>query len=227
MTVGTFVFDFDDTLVDTLSKRAHTFREVARHVLGRDLTLAEALTVIRSSSNAESQMATLAGERGPVVEQLLAEYRNRYYHPDSEPPTLFAGIAPALSFLRARRCRLALVTSRHRIGVYNSNHGVTWELQRMGQADLFEVVVGYEDSASHKPDPDPFLVCMDRLGVQPDNAVAIGDNPFDIQGGRAAGLKTAAALWGASDPDDLLGALPDFVLSTPDDLEALVHTMSV
>lgn len=227
MSVGTFVFDFDDTLVDTLSKRADTFCQVARHVLGFDLTLVEALTVIRSSSNAEGQMATLAGERGPVVDQLLAEYRDRYYHPDSEPPTLFAGIARALSHLRAMGIRLALVTSRHRIGVYNSNHGVTWELQRMGQADLFEVVVGYEDSANHKPDPDPFLVCMDRLEVHPDSAVAIGDNPFDIQGARAAGLKSAAALWGASDPDALLDALPDFVLSTPDDLESLVHTLSV
>ena len=222
MMVGTFVFDFDDTLVDTLSKRADTICEAARHVLGIELTLAEALMVIRSGSNAESQMATLAGERGPVVDQLLAEYRDRYYHPDSRPPALFAGIAPALSNLRASRIRLALVTSRHRIGVYNSNHGVTWELQRMGQTDLFEVVVGYEDSASHKPAPDPFLVCINRLGVHPDSAVAIGDNPFDIQGARAAGLKAAAALWGASDPDALLGALPDFVLSTPTDLEALV-----
>ncbi len=223
MAFGTFVFDFDDTLVDTLPKRADTFCEVARHVLSLDLTLAEALTVIRSSSNVESQMATLAGERGPVVEQLLAEYRDRYYHPESKPPAFFAGIAPALSCLRTRGTRLALVTSRHRIGVYNSNHGVTWELQRMGQADLFEVVVGYEDSASHKPAPDPFLVCMDRLGVHPDSAVAIGDNPFDIQGARAAGLKAAAALWGASDPEALLGALPDFVLSTPGDINSVLH----
>ena len=128
---------------------------MAQHILGLDLTLADALTVIRSSCNTASQMATLAGTRGPDVEQLLSEFRDRYYHPDSEPPSLFAGIAPALSYLQASGIRLALVTSRHRIGVNVTNHGVMWELQRMGQADLFEVVIGYEDSVSHKPGPRP------------------------------------------------------------------------
>ena len=166
-------------------------------------------------------MAALAGTSGPIVELMLRVFRERYYRPERKPLRFFPGIGPALSSLRISGFRLALVTSRHRIGVDNNNHGVMWELERMGQAGLFEVVVGYEDTVSHKPAPDPFLVCMDRLGL--DAAVAIGDSPFDIRGAHAAGLRTAAALWGANDPEALLGAFPDTVLATPGELKTLLH----
>ena len=225
MAVKAFVFDFDDTLADTLSGRANTLWATARQVLGRDLTVDEATRVIRTDSNSESQMATLAGTTGPIVELMLKDFRERYYRPERKPLRFFPGIDPALSSLRASGFRLALVTSRHRIGVGNTNHGVMRELERMGQAGLFEVVVGYEDTVSHKPAPDPFLVCMDRLEMDAGSAVAIGDSAFDIQGARAAGLRTAAALWGANDPEALLGAFPDAVLATPGDLEKLFHSM--
>ena len=225
MTGRAFVFDFDDTLVDTLPDRANTLCAVARHILNLDLTVDEAIKVFRSDSNAESQMASLAGTAGPIVERLLEEYRERYYSPDRKPLRFFPGIGPALSSLRARGFRLALVTSRHRIGFDNANHGVMGELERMGQAGLFEVVVGYEDTVNHKPAPDPFLVCMDRLRMGADSAVAIGDSPFDIQGARAAGLRTAAALWGANDQEALIGTFPDAVLATPGDIKTLLHDM--
>ena len=225
MAVRALVFDFDDTLVDTLSGRADALCETARHVLGLELTVDEAAGVFRSDSNSEGQMAALAGTTGPIVELMLRFFRERYYRPARKPPRLFPGIGPALSSLRASGFRLALVTSRHRFGVDNNSHGVMGELERMGQAGLFEVVVGYEDTVRHKPAPDPFLVCMDRLGLDADSAVAIGDSPFDIRGARAAGLRTAAALWGGNDPEALLGALPDTVLATPGDLKTLPHNM--
>ena len=121
--------------------------------------------------------------------------------------------------------RLALVISRHRTGAKgNPNHGVLWELLRMGRAGLFEVVVGCDDSVSHKPNPDPFLVCLDRLGLEGDSVVAIGDSPFDILGARVAGIRTAAALlWGANALAALLGTSPDAVLATPNDITILVR----
>ena len=143
MTVRALVFDFDDTLVDSLPDRAYALCAASRQVLDLDLTVDEAIKVMRSDSNAESQMATLAGTAGPVVERLLEEYRERYYSPKRKPLYFFPSIYPALSSLCASGFRLALVTSRHRIGVDNTNHGVMRELERMGQAGLFEVVVGY------------------------------------------------------------------------------------
>lgn len=139
-------------------------------------------------------MAMLAGTAGPVVERLLEEYCERCCSPDRKLLCFFPDIGQQLSTLHAGRLRLALVTSRHRIGVDNSNHGVMGGLERMGQVDLVDAVVGYKDTVNHKAAPDPFLVCMDRLVVGADSAVPIGDSPLDIQGARVTGLRTTAAL---------------------------------
>ena len=134
------IFDFDDTLADTLSGRLGALRAAALQVLKVDLT-EESLTAVHSRSNLESQMAVLAGGRASVAEQLVEAYRQLYYDPESEPPSLFAGVDSVLSRLRTNGVRLALVTSRHRVGADgNPNRGVLWELKRMGRADLFEVV---------------------------------------------------------------------------------------
>ena len=74
-----------------------------------------------------------------------------------------------------------------------------------------------EDVSEPKPHPEPVLFALERLGVAPGEAVFVGDSPHDIASGRAAGTRTAGALWGpfprasleAAGPDALLGAQHD------------------
>jgi hypothetical protein len=51
-------------------------------------------------------------------------------------------------------------------------------------------VVGLEDSATHKPGPEPVQVALANLGATPDDACYVGDAPFDIAAGNAAGVTT-------------------------------------
>ena len=190
--VQAVIFDFDETLADTLPGRIVAVREAAQQVLGHDVTPEQVLEVIHGSSNLESQMACLAGGDTTTTEQLLDVFRHRYYRLDRAPLSLYPGMAEALAHLQISGVRLALVTSRYRAGANgNPIRGVLWELQRMGLESTFEVVVGYEDSAGHKPAPDPFLVCLERLSLTGGDAIAIGDSPFDILGARAAGIRGA------------------------------------
>ena len=46
----------------------------------------------------------------------------------------------------------------------------------------------------------------------------VGDSPFDIQAGKGAGTRTAAALWGPFNLEELLAEKPDFVLDTLGDV---------
>ena len=58
------------------------------------------------------------------------------------------------------------------------------------------VVISGDTLAEAKPSPLPLLHCVKLMGVQPKRCLYIGDAQRDIQAGKAAGMRTATALWG-------------------------------
>lgn len=60
----------------------------------------------------------------------------------------------------------------------------------------FKIIVTPTDVEKPKPDPESVFKALEILKVKPDKAVFIGDSPADIQAGKAAGVKTVAALYG-------------------------------
>ena len=62
------------------------------------------------------------------------------------------------------------------------------------------MVIAAEDTERHKPDPAPLLEALRRLGAGAEGACYVGDAPFDLLAGRAAGLTTIAVTWGFFPP---------------------------
>jgi len=77
--------------------------------------------------------------------------------------------------------------------------------------------------ANPKPHPEPVQKGVALLGADPSTTVYVGDSVHDMVSGRAAGVKTAAALWGPFGRAHLEGARPDYWLETPSDLVQLVR----
>src|SRR5213595_2600494 len=90
-----------------------------------------------------------------------------------------------------------------------------------GLGDGFEVIVGADDVTHPKPHPEPVLKALERLGAPAADTVFIGDSRHDIECGRAAGVKTAAVLWGPFDRTYLADLVPDYWLERPEDLATL------
>jgi pyrophosphatase PpaX len=72
-----------------------------------------------------------------------------------------------------------------------------------------------------KPDPEPVEAALERAGSSRDSTIFIGDSPHDIAAGRAAGVATAAVLWGPFSADELSACAPTFFLEKPDEILAL------
>ena len=71
----------------------------------------------------------------------------------------------------------------------NSPHGlVDVGLEAAGMTGWFDVVLGSDDVANAKPAPDLYLTACERLGVRPEDAVALEDSPTGVASALAAGL---------------------------------------
>lgn len=82
------------------------------------------------------------------------------------------------------------------IGVASSSDhaSVVRVLERAGVVDLVGAVVGLEDVAVHKPEPEPYLRAAEQLGVDPRQCSAVEDTPVGVRSARAAGMFTVAVV---------------------------------
>ena len=86
---------------------------------------------------------------------------------------------------------------------------------------FFEVTVGAEDTERHKPNPEPLLLAIERLGEGVADAVYVGDSPFDVQAAKAAGMGSVAVTWGRIHSRERLEReRPDVVADTVEELLA-------
>jgi pyrophosphatase PpaX len=157
------------------------------------------------------QMRDLSAEHAQELYDVYREYNHRRH---DELIRGYEGVAEVLDELRAAGRRLGIVTSK-------SHDTTQMAFRAVGLREHFEVVVTASDTTEHKPSPAPLLLCLERFGAGAAGSLYVGDSPFDIEAGRAAGMATAAVSWGVFGRDELLAARPDHWLERPDELLAL------
>ena len=126
----------------------------------------------------------------------------------------YDGVVAAVRALRHEGKTLGLVTSKTRSGALRG-------LRVAGLEDAFTAIVGADEVTHPKPHPEPVLKALELLEAPAKGAVFIGDSRHDITCGRAAGVKTAAVLWGPFDRSHLEDLAPDYWLERPEDLTLL------
>ena len=205
---GTVLFDLDGTLVDSGAMILASFQHATRTVLSREIPEHELLSAVGGPGLRE-QMEAIDPAR---VEELIEVYsaHNAGLHDELQP---CVGILDALAQLSAERRRMAVVTAKRRTTLALAFE-VLPELRR-----FFDVTVGAEDTTRHKPNPDPLLLALERLGASADDAVYVGDSPFDIQAAKAAGVGSVAVTWGRIHSRERLEREePDAVVDTVEEL---------
>lgn len=100
--------------------------------------------------------------------------------------------------------KIAIASSRHR-------HTLDRYVKELGLAPLVEMTIGADDVTKAKPDPQPVNIVLEALGVPAEETVMVGDAPFDILMGRAAGCRTIAVTYGNGTAEDLQAAGADFL----------------
>lgn len=203
------LFDLDGTVIDSGSIILASMRHASLTVLGREIPDAELVQAVGGPGLVE-QMRMLDADR---VDELVDCYR-AHNEPLHAELTECAGMTDALTTLKGQGRRLGIVTAKRRATVDIAFRYLPLE-------SFFEVVVGADDTERHKPDPEPLLFALDRLGASPEQAAYVGDSPFDIRAARAAGLHSVGVTWGRLHGRDRLEAEgPDAIVETTEELLA-------
>ncbi len=212
--ISTVLFDMDGTLINTIPLIMASHRHAFNKVLGWVPSDEEILSTIGEP------LLTTFNRYSEHRHALMEEYINWSVPRTTSHSALFDGVVPMLEVLRAQGFHTGLVTARR-------CDGMAVCLDAFDLTALFDVTVCAEDTSRHKPDPDPILLAMARLGVtRADHVLYVGDTARDLESAKRAGSHFAAVGWTAMGREEIERLDPTFWLNCLEDLPArlqLVH----
>lgn len=183
-----YIFDIDGTLIDTERTGVLSLMKTVRELLGQEMPYGEAYRYFGIPSGKVAPMLGFADN------ELFA---NRWEENFVELQYLmkpFDGVQDVLTHLKETGKWIGCVTSRNRYEFSKDIH-----LQKM--AHLFDAAICAEDTARHKPDPEPVLEYMRRMEqrtgerVLPEECLYLGDTVHDFECASGAGCDFALADW--------------------------------
>lgn len=204
-----YLFDADGTLFDTTEMIVRCFHTTAR-VFGLPLPAPEDIigrVGLPLRKQMECYFGELSDERFQEYRKIHMAYQLEIYR---DHLRLCPGVAEALQCLHEHKKACAVVTSR-------MPETLTVYLREMKILEFFSELITPRATERHKPEPEPALEALRRLGGKPDRAVFIGDSLYDMECGRRAGTATAFVEWSHNKAGSL-GMTPDFLLADMRDI---------
>lgn len=197
-TIRGILFDNDGTLVDTYDLILSSFQYAVSNVLGREIPEVDLMRKV--GQPLAEQMKDFTDD--PLVQdELVRVYREHNHAVHDSQVRLFDGVLKGLAQLRDAGFALGVVTSKR--------HRLAWRgLEVTGVAPYFQCCIGSDDCLRFKPDPDPVIAGSRALGLRAEECAYVGDSPFDMTAGNAAGCLTVAALWGMFSREALAAESP-------------------
>ena len=190
-------FDLDMTLIDFISYKKKATSAAASAMIkagfkGNRKKLEKELFDFYLKHGIESDDAfeKFLKKHKSFNEKILAAAINAYLKSKYENIKPYPKVKQTLKRLKQKGYKLAIVTDAPRLKAY-------MRLDEMGIADLFDVIVGREDTGREKPSKLPFKKALKSLRVKPFEAMHVGDwRERDILGAKKVGMRSCMAHYG-------------------------------
>jgi HAD superfamily hydrolase (TIGR01509 family) len=178
--IKALIFDFDGLIIDSESPGYQAWSEVYA-VHGCDLPFEKYSNAIGTINGFDpaSYLEELTGSRldKPALETRCGDRWRELMKTQKVLP----GIVGCLDAASASGLALAVASS-------STREWVSEHLARVGLLERFSVLCCRDEVASVKPAPDLYLLALEKLGVQADEAIAFEDSPNGILAAKRAGL---------------------------------------
>jgi len=205
------LLDIDGTLIDSNDAHARAWTAAGAE-LGYDIPFDRVRPLIGMGGDRVTPAVTGHAEDSGEGER-IAELRGRIFRERHLPALLpTRGARALLEDMKSQGLALVVATSA-------SQDDMNALLERAGVRDLIEERTSSADADSSKPAPDIVQAALARAGVRADEAIMLGDTPYDVAAARNAGVVCVALRCGGGWSDgDLIGA--EAIYDDPADLLA-------
>ena len=174
------LFDHDGTLVDTEPVWAAAKVALAAEFGGtwteQDTLDCLGLSMKFTLDRLRERGVDLPDEQ--INERLVAKVREALAHQQVE---FLPGIERFLTQVRDAQIPAAIVT--------NATTSIAQRTADAAPEGTFSAIIGNDETTHPKPDPQPYLLAAQRLGVEPSRCVAVEDSPSGVRSATAAGMK--------------------------------------
>jgi len=192
--LGAVIFDFDGVITDSEVLHFRAFNVVLAHH-GLELTKKEYYTEYLGLSDVDCFKALVdegrLGAEPSQIEDLIAKKTRVFEKLARTDGQIIEGVREFLDVLRTGSVPIAICSGSLRTEI-------EWVLQDAGLRSLFDVIVSAEDVTRGKPDPEGFLLALQRLNestaapITPGRCVVIEDSHWGLQAAHEAQMHTVA-----------------------------------
>jgi phosphoglycolate phosphatase len=219
MELRAVLLDLDGTLVDTAPDMVGSLNRVLANYGLPSANQTEAGKLVSNGGKALIEFGfgkQVELAQVPSIEALVQEFLADYKQFVAQDSFVYAGILEVLDYCENHDLKWGVITNK-------PLHLAKDLLEELGLLDRCAILLGGDSLPVKKPDPVPMLHTCMVLGLAPSECLYVGDHLRDIQAGNAAGMDTAAALWGyIADHDTPEDWNANFMLKTPKGLFNLV-----
>jgi HAD superfamily hydrolase (TIGR01509 family) len=198
MGVRAVLFDVDGTLVDSVDLHARAWHEALRK-FGKDVPYERVRSLIGKGGDqlVPDLLTPEEVERdGEALKAFRSDLFQRVYRPQARP---LPGARELVLRARDAGLKVALASS-------GKADDVAWNRRLIGLDGVLDAETTSDDAERSKPHPDIFDAALAQTGAGPEEAIAIGDSPWDAEAARRAGVRTIGVLSGGFPEADLRGA---------------------
>ena len=146
--------------------------------------------------------------------KLLVSKEEHFKHIAGNDSCIIDGVAEFISMLKSNNIRMAICSGALR-------NEILMMLSNSNFADVFEIIVAADDVTKGKPDPEPYLLTLERLnaskGLQAGECIVVEDSFWGLQAAKAAGMHTIGVT--NTYPVEKLAGYAEKVVNSLSDLE--------
>jgi phosphoglycolate phosphatase len=212
--IRAIIFDFDGTLADTRRPIMQCFWEV---LINLNIPLPPNLSANEFfCQTLEDSLRSIDGMSEDQMHGAMKHFNSRYPEIAKRTAKLFPHVSNTLRSLKKSGLSLGIATNE-------SRRNLNKLVEKLKIGTFIHQSVCHDEVLQSKPSPDMALKTLRAFGVEPRDALVVGDSILDIDMGKAAGCRTCAVTHGVHTLAELASHTPNWVI---DEISDLLHIVA-